>query len=232
MLTFVTLALAAPPIRVDAGVYRLDDREVWLGGYRLDASAGAAGSCDGGALPTVEERRVAARNPAFMPSTLFEELAMPSSEPCAYTGAVLEAEGIEGWLWFAGWGAHLGEAEVMSGQGDAREGVIRIHANPWHFWGDEAKPAPRGVRCVHRDPLSASTVTVGATGVLLRKERGAAAPVVAQVAPRNQVKEWFREGGWSWIEAPRSVSDNSGSEHAIRECTVFGWVPSASLVAP
>ena len=155
MLPVLTLALAAPPIRVEAGVYRIDDREVWLGAYTLDAEAGPPGACDGGTLPTAEERRVAARNPSFTPSTLFEELAMPAAEPCDYSGAVLEAEGVEGWLWFAGWGAHLGEGQVMAGQNDVREGVIRIHSNPWHFWGEEAKPAPRGARCVHRDPRTA-----------------------------------------------------------------------------
>ncbi len=230
MLSLLTLALASPPIRVEAGVYRIDDREVWLGTYTLDADPGPYGACDGGALPTAEERRIAARNPLFTPSALFEELSMPSDEPCFYSGAVLEAEGIEGWVWFAGWGAHLGEGQVMSGQNDAREGVIRIHSNAWSFWGDEFKPAPRGARCIHRDPLSARTVMVNATGVLLRKERGTTAVAVAQAAPRTPVKEWFREGGWSWIEAPRAVIDNSGSEHAVRECTVFGWVSSSSLV--
>ncbi|MCP4504032.1 MAG: hypothetical protein GY822_29255 [Deltaproteobacteria bacterium] len=67
--------------------------------------------------------------------------------------AVVEAEGVGGSLYFAGWGNHLGEAGVVAGRGNHRAGIVKIGANPWHFLGEESRPAPRKDRCV----LSRST---------------------------------------------------------------------------
>lgn len=231
MFLFVGLAVALPPVRVEPGVYTVDGREVWLNGFALDGAPGAEDSCQSRALPTVEERRVAARNPAFVPSALFEALANPSDDPCGYSMAVVEAEGIDGWLWFGGAGNHLGESEVRNAPQDPREGVIRVHSVAWSFFGEDAKPAPRGERCVTRDALQPTPAWIAASSVNVRAGRATTFVALDKVEAGGAVKVWHREADWAWVEAPKSVLDTSGSEPNTHECTVFGWVKGEFLTS-
>lgn len=223
------IAVAAPPVRVEPGIHRVDGREVWLGGFELDATVGPEDACGPDVRPSADERRVAARSPAFVPSGAFELLALPSDEACGYTTAVVEAEGVDGWLWFGGWGPHLGEGQVVSGEGDGREGVVRVHQVAWHFFGEEAKPAPRASRCVRRDALTPTTAWVSASAVNVRAGRDASFAAVTKVEAGAPLQVWHRDGAWSWVEAPKTVVDRSGSEPETRSCTVFGWVKDEFL---
>ena len=221
----------AVPLRVESGVYPLGEGEVWLGGFVIDDVVGDMQACRDRDLPTVEERRVAARLPGFVPSGVFEALAMPSTDACGYTTAVLEAEGIDGWLWFAGWAPHLGEAEVITGKGSALDGIVRVHANPWHFWGEESKPAPRGARCVTRDPVAPSARHAAPTALSVRAGRVATSPVTEEVAAGVAVTVWHQAGDFAFVEVPRQVIDRSGEGPETRTCTVRGWIPAGALAA-
>jgi hypothetical protein len=230
-LSLVLLAADPAPVRVAAGVYPVGDREVWTGGFTLDGAVGAPDSCAGRslALPLADERRIAAKNPAFVPSKQFEALETPADGPCEYSMAVVEAEGIEGYVWFGGWGEHLGESEIIASQGDVRDGVIRIHMNPWAFWGDDAKPAPRGERCIVREPVTPSPAWVDASSVNVRGGRGTQFAQIHKVLAGTELAVLHREGDWAWVTAPKEVEDTSGSEPTTHSCTVQGWVKSEFL---
>jgi hypothetical protein len=230
LILLAAVAVAGDVFLPQGGVFEVDGREVWLGAFNLDNALSPEGTC--AALPSADERRIAARLPSFVPSGSWERLASPPDEACGYTSAVVEAEGVDGYLWYGGWADHLGESEVIAGQGDPRDGVIRIHQNPFHFWGEEAKPAPRGERCVVRAPATEAAAWVDASSLNLRTGRGAQFPVVLRLDAGAPLRVLHREVEWAWVSAPREVTDDSGSEGAvIRRCEELGWVSAAYLSA-
>lgn len=214
----------ATRVRVESGVYRLDEREVWLGGFSLDAVAGPEDACT--PAPTAEERRVAARDPAFVPSDGFEALWHSPLDACGIQSAVVEAEGMDGWQWFGGWGERLGEAEVVSGEGDAREGVIRVHSVAYYFFGDDAKPSPRRSRCIERDaPAWRRAWTLEPADVQAARD----GEIVHSVPKGATLQVWHIADDWAWVDAPKFVEDRSGDEPVTRGCFVPGWVPTKAL---
>ncbi len=229
MWTLITaLAFAAPePMVVPAGLYTFGQREVYLHGFSIEALHGPEQRCNTEPLshPTRDEWLAAAQQPAFIHSGKWEQLDAPSSDMCDELMGVVEAEGVGGWIWFAGWAGHLGESQVMEGKDDPKTGIIRIHANPWHFWGEESKPAPRAERCVvHREPVSPEPKYVDASSLNMRAGRSTDFGIVHKAWAGAAVTPLHTDGDWVFIEAPRRQWDDSGTEPEWHTCTMRGWV--------
>ncbi len=152
----------------------------------------------------------------------FEWVAEPPEEPCAYSPEILEAEGVEGWVHFAGLGDHLGdETKVIAGGKDPRDTWVKVHQNPWSFWGDEYKPSPRAWRCVERAKPRREKAFVQASRLKLRARRATDGAVLGDVRIGTEVAVAHRSGDWAWVEAP---------DHGrVTECVRRGWAMAAFL---
>ncbi len=207
----------------EAGVYDVAGSEYFVDAYRIQARATAGeyrhDGCDA-ARP--EEWLVAARRPEFTVSNAFERVAEPPEEPCAYSAEVLEAEGVEGWVHFAGRGEHLGaETKVVAGGDEPRETWVKVHQNPWSFWGDEYKPSPRAWRCVERGKPRREKAFVQASRLNLRARRAADGAVLGEVRIGTELTVAHRSGDWACVEAP---------DHGpVTECIRRGWAMAAFL---
>ncbi len=210
-------------ISVEAGVYEVGGAEVWLDAYRIQARATPGEhEADRCQAPRAEEWLVAARQREFTVAKAFEYLAEPPEEPCSYSPDIVEAEGVEGWVHFAGLGDHLGaETKVVLGGKEPRETWVKVHQNPWSFWGDEYKPSPRAWRCVERGTPKREKAFVQASRLKLRARRAADAELRADVRIGTEVALAHRAGDWVWVEAP--------DHGALTECVRRGWAMAAFL---
>ncbi len=117
---------------------------------------------------------------------------------------------------FTGLGAHLGgETQVLCGGKEPRETWVKVHANPWSFWGDEYKPSPRAWRCVERGPSPREKAFVQASRLKLRARRATTAASVGDVRIGTEVGVAHRAGDWAWVEAP--------ARGELAECVRRGW---------
>jgi hypothetical protein len=212
-------------IAIEGGVYEVGGAEYYLDPYRIEAQATAGDDeRDGCTAPRAEEWLVAARRPAFVVGKAFEHLAEPPEGPCAYSAEILEAEGVEGWHHFAGLGDHLGgETEVVAGGKEPRETWVKVHANPYAFWGDEFRPSPRARRCVERGPAPREKTFVQASRLKLRARRATTAAALADLSIGTEVAVAHRAGEWAWVEA--------SARGEIAECVRRGWAMTQFLGA-
>jgi len=212
--------LAAPPPRLDvpAGVVDVAGVEYWVEAFRIDSRATTAAEPPAGCKDARgEEWLAAARLPEFVPSQAFEQLTAPPDEPCSFSKEVLEAEGIEGWVHFAGLGSHKGqETQVVTGGAAARTTWVRVHSNPYSFWGDEYKPAPRAYRCVERQSGPREAAFVQASRLKLRPRRATGAEVVADLPIAAELAVVHREGDWAFVDV--------SAKGEVTDCTKRGWV--------
>ena len=230
----VWLVAAALAIEVPAGIYTVEGREIWVEAFELSDTLNLNdGACREAKqrVPSADEWLVAAQLPGFKASDRFELVNGPQTEACEFSMAVLEAEGVEGWIHFAGWGASVGESQVLSGKGDPRAGHLRIHQNPWHFWGDEAKPAPRGERCVVKSTDTATETAFARAPVTLRSGRKGEHVDVFKVAKDARLTVLHKQGEWALVSAQKRVPDGAGSEPRVWSCGMEGWAPQ-SVLAP
>ncbi len=231
ILALIGAALAAD-VTLPAGVHEIDGREVYSPGFTIDAKAGAHEHCrdQSQELPTADEWHLAAQQKGFKPSGAFERLADPADAACDIRMDVVEAEGVGGHLYFAGWGQHQGEAEVLAGKGSVTQGHVRIHSNAWHFWGDEAKPAPLAERCIQREVTELVKKKVLASSLNIRTRRDLTSDKVHNVGMATEVVVHWVQGDWAWVTAPKSVFDDSGTEPTTHRCTETGWTLEKYLV--
>ncbi len=231
MLHLIVMGVALA-VEVPAGIYAVGDREVYVEAFEIaDTVESKEGFCReaGLRIPTSDEWLIAAKHRDFKVSAVFEEVDGPASESCENSMAVLEAEGVEGWMHFAGWGGDLGQAVLLSSKGDPRAGRIRIHQNAWHFWGDDAKPSPRGERCVKAAASRPETAFVQKAPVTLLSKRNAARRNVLTASTGAQVTVFHRAGDWAYVSAEKRVPDDSGSEPRVWSCGIQGWVKQSSI---
>ncbi|WP_242343802.1 tetratricopeptide repeat protein [Anaeromyxobacter terrae] len=210
-------------VAIEGGVYEVGGAEYYLDAYRIQARATQGeyehDVCE---APRPEEWLVAARQRGFTVGNAFEYLAEPPEEPCAYSAESLEAEGVEGWVHFAGLGEHLGaETKVVAGGKEPRETWVKVHQNPWSFWGDEYKPSPRAWRCVERVTPRREKAFVQASRLKLRARRATDGAVLADVRIGTEVAIAHRAGNWVWVEAP--------GHGVVMECVRRGWAMAAFL---
>gem|GEM_PF-2365627 len=227
-------ATSSTSVRVPGGVYALGEREAYISGFTIDAVARAEGQCDAGKghrLPSIDERLAAAQQAGFVDGRAYEATEEGPRAGCDIQMAVVEAEGVGGHLFFVGSGRQKGESDVVEGKGAAT--VIRIHANPWHFWGDKAKPAPRKTRCVTNTVQSIPRQRfIHASTLNVRDRRSKDGKVVHQVQAGDVVTLLHDDGAWSYVVATKEVYDDSGeSGPTWHRCQPRGWVKSTFLKA-
>jgi hypothetical protein len=218
LVTTQVMAAAPARLEVPAAAIEVAGVEYWVEAFRIDAKATATDEAPSGCQAARgEEWLAAAKLGELVPSQAFEQLAAPPDEPCSFSREVLEAEGIEGWMHFAGLGAHKGSAtEVVTGGTSARTTWVRVHSNPYSFWGDEYKPAPRAHRCVERKPGPREQAFVQASRLKLRPRRASAGDPVADLPIATEVAVVHREGDWAFVEVK--------SKGEVSDCVKRGWV--------
>jgi len=229
MIWFVAAALA---IEVPAGIYTIGDREVYVDAFEIaDTVLPKEGACRESErrLPTVDEWLIAAQRPGFKVSNHFESLREPPEEHCEVKASVLEAEGIEGWLHFGGWGKKVGESAILGGKGDPKSGHIRTHQMIWHFWGEDTRPSPVGERCVKGKPANPEVQFVQKEPITLKSGRKGGDVFTAPTGAQIQV--FHRADDWAWVSTEKRVPDDTGSEPRVWSCSVRGWVEATSLAS-
>ncbi len=217
-------APAAGWIAVDAGVYEVGGVEYYLDAYRIQARAtpGDYGH-DRCEAPNPEEWLVAARQRAFTLGDAFETVAAPPEEPCAYSQQVVDAEGVEGSLHFAGLGAHLGgETKIVTGGRDPRETWVKVHSM-FIAMSEDNEPSPRAWRCIERGKPRREKAFVQASRLKLRAKRVKDAGVRGDIRIGTEVAVAYRSGDWAYVEAP--------DRGPVMECARRGWTLAAFLGA-
>lgn len=241
LLTCIATAAAGGPpagtnaplpamLRVEGGIIEYGGDELSINSFTIAAEAGGAETLSDPACedPTVGEYLLAAKLPAFTVSRTFEFVQAPPEDACTWNREVLQAEGVDGNVYFAGIGSQVpGEVTFLSGGTDPRETISRIHSNIYSFWGSEYQPAPRSRRCVHRDENHFPEATIRNKSAQVKSRRASDARTKMTLPRGTRVTVLSMHGDWSFIKARGEHPCQPDPEWATFEDT--GWLPAAEL---
>ncbi len=227
-----TVAAATKPrvwARVPEGMVEYNKEEIFVPAFSIATDAWVENPDDPPCpVPTVAQYLRAARHAAIRPSDAFEFLQTPPEDACTWNREVLEAEGIDGHVYFAGLGAHRPrELEFTAGGAAARDSVSKIHSNIYSFWGEEYKPSPRKRRCVDNGTGAFIPAVVTGDGAELKTRRDDASRTKMTIPPGSQVGVIHREGEWVFIEA--AGVHPCQPDPAWTTFKDFGWIHRALL---
>lgn len=189
---------------VAGGIMELGEDEIYVSPFTVAREAVVPTDRDNiidCEIPTISEYLMAAKLPGFKVVQAFESLQPPPDDACSWSREVLEAEGIDGNVYFGGIGSHVpSELEFIYGGNNPRDSISRIHSNPFTFWGDEYKPASRATRCVQRSDRNFSRATTNKR-VLVKSRRSQASKTKMTLPRGTQVTIVYRSNDWSFITA-------------------------------
>lgn len=171
---FSCQAMSSSLLSVGGGILEYGKEEIYVAPFSItqdvrkeEETAGI--TCES---PTFSEYLLAAKLPNFRVSNTFESIESPPYDVCTWNKKVLEAEGVDGHLYFSGIGSHVPkELEYVSGGVNPRDSISRIHYNIYAFWGNEYKPSPRTSRCVQRNGRNLMKGTIKRNTVEVKSRR-------------------------------------------------------------
>lgn len=215
--------------RVPEGLVEYNQEEIFVPAFSIGEDALAENPDETPCpVPTVAQYLRAARHSTIRPSDAFEFLQTPPEDACTWNREVLEAEGIDGHVYFGGLGAHRPrELEFTAGGVAARDSISRIHSNIYSFWGEEYKPSPRKRRCVDNGTGAFPRAVVIGDGAELKTRRDDASRTKMTIPPGSPVGVVHREGDWVFIEA--AGVHPCQPDPAWTTFNDFGWVHRALL---
>lgn len=191
-------------IDVAGGIIEVGGEEIFVTPFSVSREAEInnepdAPDCEN---PSIPEYLMAAKVPGFKVSHAFEILQPPADDTCSWSRDVLEAEGVEGNIYFAGIGNHRpDELTFVYGGSNPRDSISKIHSNVFTFWGDEYKPSPRGSRCIYRRESSFRTATVHKELVLVKDRRSERSRTKMTLTRGTPVTIIHLGTDWSFIKA-------------------------------
>lgn len=212
-------------IHVDGGIIAVGTEETYVSSFSIAREAAVNESLDDTDcnIPSVPEYLMAAKLPDFKVSQAFESLQSPPDDACSWSRDVLEAEGVEGNVYFGGIGNHIpAELEFIYGGSNPRDSISRIHSNIFIFWDDEYKPSPRVARCITRDAHSFSTAKISKEAAPARTRRSEASNVKMTLNRGTQVTIIYTSDNWSFITAEGSHPCQTDPEWTKFEDS--GWI--------
>lgn len=176
--------------------------------------------------PTFSEYLLAAKLPKFLVSHTFESIVSPPYDVCTWNKGVLEAEGVDGHIYFSGIGSHVPkELEYISGGINPRDSISRIHYNIYAFWGDEYKPSPRTSRCVQRNSRNLMKGTIKRNTVEVKSRRDQSSKTKMTLARGAEISIIYTNNKWSFINAKGSHECQPDPEWTKFED--YGWIATA-----
>ncbi len=129
-------------ISVDGGIVEYGNEERYISSFSIAQEAVSEDSkfsanCES---PTIGEYILAAKLPNFKVSQTFEFVQTPPEDACSWSREVLEAEGVDGNIYFAGIGNHVPkELTFIVGGVNQKDSISKIHSNIYNFWGKVLK---------------------------------------------------------------------------------------------
>ncbi len=220
--SLLLLAVAAPQLLVDAGVYPAPGAEVFVGSFSIDARStpwpdGQGFGVDGCELPSPDEWLAASNLQQFDLGSSYELVATPWSENCRMSQKELEgiAE-VEG----AVFNTQYYATGLFPDAGDETPVAKKIIAGEGQD-SNSGDPSPRTYRCVKRQPTPSRRRFVAASGINLRAGRGPEFPILDGTDIGHPVDELYSAAGWSFVTAKLSRND---CDYAAR-----GWVKTDFL---
>ena len=212
-------------ISVNGGIVEYGAEELYVSSFSIAQEALAEESAFGIDCepPTIGEYILAAKLPKFKVSRTFESVETPPEDACSWSREVLEAEGVEGNLYFAGIGNHVpGELTFVSGGVNPRDSISKIHSNVYNFWGHEYKPSPRTKRCVQRDEHDFSKATIKKKAVQVKSRRDHASKTKMTLSQGARVMVIYANQPWSFIKSKGLHECQTDPEWTTFED--FGWI--------
>ncbi len=215
-------------ISVKGGIVEYRAEELYVNPFLISQEAVAAGiefrgDCES---PTIGEYILAATLPNFTVSQTFESIQTPPEDACNWSREVLEAEGVEGNVYFAGIGNHVpGELMFVFGGVNPKNSISKIHSNIYNFWGEAYKPSPRTKRCVQRREHIFSKAAIKGKAVQVKIRRDQTSKTKMTLSQGTEVTVIYADKNWSYIKAKSSHECQSDPEWTTYED--FGWVSTA-----